>query len=257
MTTPNIVVFGETGAGKSSVINMLEGGDLAEVSSSTRGVTRENTPYIKTINTQKFRVYDTAGLHEGSNGTVSQRSAIEALGTLIRELADGVHLLVFVMRAPRITVVAQQNYKVFFDAICDKKVPIVIVVTGLELEDDREGWWSEQKPNFDQQEMLFSGHACITATRGNRRRDGCAFEAEYKQSKKEVAQLIYNRYAATPWKLPEMSWFDAAVVKVLSIFGIESRDFNTKLYLQLKQCEVREAWEIASKMPKRRWTGWF
>src|ERR1700730_10509355 len=108
---PNIIVFGETGAGKSSVINMLEGNDKAEVSSSAKGVTFTSAQYQKTISGTLFKVFDTAGLNEGAAGAVPARAASKGLSQLLRQLEGSLNLLVYVMRAPRITETAQKNYE--------------------------------------------------------------------------------------------------------------------------------------------------
>ena len=81
-------------------------------------------------------------------------------------LDDGVNLLVYVMRAPRIVATAKANYELFFETFCYGQVPIVIVVTGLEDKDDMDKWWEENKSVFDDYKMPFSGSACITATQG-------------------------------------------------------------------------------------------
>jgi predicted GTPase len=128
---PNVIIFGDTGVGKSSVINMLHGGDIAKVSDGTTGTTFDNQSYMKEIGGKYFKVFDTIGLNEGSHGTVKPKDAIEQLWKLINALADGVHLLVFVMRAPRITQTCEQNYKLFFEIFCEKKAPIAIIITGL------------------------------------------------------------------------------------------------------------------------------
>jgi energy-coupling factor transporter ATP-binding protein EcfA2 len=255
----NVVVFGETGSGKSSVINMLPGvgepgsGSTAKVSSSATSVTNENARYIKVIEGKIFHIYDTVGLHDISIGRISAMHAVEGLHALISELCDGVNLLVFVMRAPRITIGAQQSYNLLYDAICDKKVPVVIVVTGLE-DEVREQWWSENRELFDCCDMLFAGHACITALTDMRVR------YDYEQSKMAVARLIYDSYTRKAWKMPEMSWFAAVVAKVLSIFGIQSSDFNSTLYALLNQyggLTEKEAKALAERMPRRRKPGWF
>jgi len=255
----NVVVFGETGAGKSSIINMLDGDEQAEVSSAATGVTSRNTCYVKTIQDRTFHVYDTAGLNEGTVGQVSARDAIEGLYSLICDLAGGVNLLVFVMRAPRITIVAQQNYRMLYDIICNKKVPIVIVITGLEHEQDPDKWWFTHKGSFDSQDMLFSGHACITATEGVLKGKAIFGEA-YSDSRKKVAGLIVESFTTKPWKMQEVSWFSATVAQVLDILGIKSSDFNPQLYELLKTyggLTQKEAMKLTKKMPTQKWNGRF
>src|SRR5262245_54795882 len=126
MAPPNVIVFGESGVGKSSVINMLNGDEIAPVSDRAMGLTFSTKPYKKTIDGEHFTIFDTIGLNEGSCGTVKAKDAVQKLWDLINHLADGVHLLVFVMRAPRITQTCEQNYKLFFETLCQRRVPIAI-----------------------------------------------------------------------------------------------------------------------------------
>jgi predicted GTPase len=208
---PNVIVFGETGAGKSSLVNMLDGGGQAIVSSGALGATFCSTPYKKTINGSAFRIFDTAGLNEAPGGTVPPRIAVDNLRRLIRDLEGGINLLVYVMRGPRIKASARQNYKMFFEGFCRKMVPIVIVITGLEERDDMSQWWVENKANFDRYKMSFNGVACIAATKGKLRVNGThTYEVEYEESKKRLEDLIFRQYSRTAWKMSAKSWFVVA-----------------------------------------------
>lgn len=224
MSVPNVIVYGESGAGKSSVINMLEGGKLASVSDQAIGVTFSSAAYEKTISGLDFKIYDTVGLNEGSKGTVSAENAIEGLHGLMGQLVDGVSLLVYVMRAPRIKSTTQGNYQLFFEIFCQKKVPIVIIITGLEARDNMDGWWTENKKLFEDYGMLFSGHACITAIKGKRSPNGSyAYEEEYNESVDTVKALISTHSRAQdPWKMDSASWFDLVIEQLLSLVGIPS-----------------------------------
>src|SRR5215471_18818510 len=105
MSTPNVIIFGESGVGKSSIINMLgeEGAaDIAQVSDQAMGVTFSTKPYKRNIFEKDYQIFDTIGLNEGSHGTVKAADAIEKLWKLMIQLSDGVNLVVFVIRAPRI-----------------------------------------------------------------------------------------------------------------------------------------------------------
>jgi predicted GTPase len=55
-TTHNIVIFGQTGAGKSSIINMLAGKPVAEVSECASGCTSSNKRYSIRIGTANLHV---------------------------------------------------------------------------------------------------------------------------------------------------------------------------------------------------------
>ena len=151
------------------------------------------------------------GLNEGTRGTTPPRQAIEGLHKLTSQLNDGISLLVLVMRAPRITVLTQQNYIMFRDIICKKEVPIVIVITGLEYEESMDGWWETNHEAFDKYGMHFGGHACITATRGSRE---VRFEDEYEASKKKVQELIDRSLSSKmrPWVPPQKTWLADTVM---------------------------------------------
>jgi predicted GTPase len=261
-TVPNVIVFGETGAGKSSLLNMLDGDRLAGVSSRADGVTCSNECFKKTIKKSTFHVFDTVGLNEGNEGTVPPRSAIAALSNLIHSLENGVSLLVYVIRAPRISAVVQQNYRMFCNIICDKQVPIVIVVTGLELENDMDSWWQKNRVVFDANGMSFAGFACITATPGKLGRDGKPiFHVEYMESKKKLERLIYYSYRQVPWRMETLSWLAATAARVREIcakvFGFKPKAFDEELKrtlssYQLSDQEKKELTTIIKKARRRR-----
>ena len=118
-TAPNIILFGATGAGKSSVVNMLPGGSHeATVSSSAKGVTFKHERYEKDIGDHRINVFDTVGLGEGKSGTVPAAKTIELLYRLMCGLKDGINLLVYVVRGPRLSssIRKTMNYSMRFSA---------------------------------------------------------------------------------------------------------------------------------------------
>ncbi|KDQ58180.1 hypothetical protein JAAARDRAFT_259608 [Jaapia argillacea MUCL 33604] len=73
---PNVVVFGETGVGKSAVINLVLGKRVAKTSNGTRGCTFRSNSYDEKSIGPSFRVHDTAGLNEGSEGSMTSPDAM-------------------------------------------------------------------------------------------------------------------------------------------------------------------------------------
>jgi GTP-binding protein EngB required for normal cell division len=252
-TAPNVIIFGETGAGKSSVVNMLPGGPVAIVKSDARGVTFEHIRYEKDIGGRRLHIFDTVGLNEGAVGTMSAAKAIEELYRLMLGLDDGVSLLVYVMRGPRIKGPFRKNYKLFYEIFCRKKVPIVLVITGLEQEDDMDDWWKRNEAEFVKEGMAFSGAACITAIKGKNN----TYAQEFEESREKVEKLILGHCAQTPW-IPvggKVAWLSTLLVNNWNKLA-ETLDFQPivmaqTLYEALKfygGIEDREAKELANKI---------
>jgi len=213
----NVIVFGESGVGKSSVINMVVGQDVAATSSDAMGCTFGSYAYAVEISGSNFQLFDTAGLNEAT--TVKPKDALTNLYKLVQSLRDGVSLLVYVVRGPRVKEFTVKNYKLFYDIFCQKSVPIVLVVTGLELEASMDEWWDRNARVFSQHGMQFSGQACITATKGKERKGVFMFEDEYEESRMKVADLILKNSRATPWKMDPTMWLTVVVKKMWNSFA--------------------------------------
>ncbi|KIJ67509.1 hypothetical protein HYDPIDRAFT_60183, partial [Hydnomerulius pinastri MD-312] len=184
----NIILFGEAGVGKSSVINLIAGKTLAKVPSDVDSHTVASTPYDFTLESQHYRIYDTPGLEEPQMGANGYLAAIETAFALIRSLdeAGGVHLLLFCLRTGRITAAVQSNYRLFYEVLCNKQVPIALVLTGLERERNMEDWWDRNASNIKKYGIYSIGHACITAVK-----DGpFGQEDKYAESENKVRALL-------------------------------------------------------------------
>ncbi len=219
--TPNVIVFGETGVGKSSLINMIAGTPSAAISSSAIGCTFESVPYVAELNGLQYRLWDTAGLNEGENGNVSADRAIESLQELVRNLQyGGVNLLLYCIRGSRLRDIVKINYDLFYTIICGAQVPIVVAVTGLENEDDMEDWWKDNVQDFDDRGMHFAGHACVTTAKGRVMKDGQhMFEEEYSRSIKLVRELIVSCCLESSWKPDSSRWLCNIVERMRGMYA--------------------------------------
>ena len=112
------------------------------------------------------------------------------------------------MRAPADGAVALQNYKMLFETLLNEQVPIVIVVTGLESQQNTDEWWPANRVAFDEHGMHFHGNTCITATPEDK--------SEWNESKEKLEELIYTSYRRVPWKMPHNSGFIAILRSYLS-----------------------------------------
>ena len=82
-------------------------------------------------------------------GTVYQEVAEKNLERLLKCLEDGVSLLIFVMEKGRIKDSLHENYNIFVDAICKKKVPVILLITHCEIDENMGSWWDKNKNHFD------------------------------------------------------------------------------------------------------------
>ncbi|KAJ3500731.1 hypothetical protein NLJ89_g9662 [Agrocybe chaxingu] len=208
--TPNVIIFGETGTGKSSLINMLSGREDAAVSNQATGGTFSSQPHEVRLQDRTYNIWDTAGLNEGEHGSVPANVAMENLRTLVGKMDEGVNLLVYCVRGARFREILKFNYDMFYKVICEEEVPIVIVVTGLEHESPMDAWWVENCEEFDKYGLEFNGCACITTVRG---KNGM-FEEEFEESTKKVGELIVAKCMKDPWKAQGDAWWNGIIQRM-------------------------------------------
>ncbi|KAG1831903.1 P-loop containing nucleoside triphosphate hydrolase protein, partial [Suillus subalutaceus] len=161
----NIVLFGASGVGKSSVVNLMAGEKVAATSASMDRCTMRWKEYTIGFGGESYKVFDTVGLEEPQLGMEEYLDSVENAYALIKELdkQGGIDLLLFCIRAGRMTATLQSNYRLFHEFLCEKKVPIVLVITNLEREQRMEDWWDQEHENLRKHEIHVAGHACITA----------------------------------------------------------------------------------------------
>jgi len=247
----NVVVFGEIGVGKGSVINMIAGNPVATTSADGLPCTFKSIPYDATLNNKRIRLWDTAGMPEGEITDAVARKAIINLYLLLRGLEDGISLLVLCMRAK---MIRSRDYHVFYEGLCQRKVPIVLVVTGLEEEECMENWWDRNKSVLEKQ-MSFDGHACITATKGKRRNNQYVFAREYEESRERVTKLIEQHCSGDVLKAEKPRRLGViGIVKIMinvstKIFKIPPLVLRDELYKVLKEGGYadKDAREIANE----------
>lgn len=201
---------------------MLSDNEVAAVSNSASGCTFENVRYPITIADKQYVFWDTAGLNEGETGSVPGDTALRHLRDLVENLRDGLSLLVYCIRGTRYRDIIKVNYDLFTKTICQGKIPVVIVVTGLENEDPMDTWWSENEREFPRRGMRFEGCACVTTSKGRKN----MFEEEYERSKNIVRDLIKLYCPGKAWVVNPELWFNRITEDMIQRY---CEDYNSRV----------------------------
>ncbi|KAG9316823.1 hypothetical protein JVU11DRAFT_2889 [Chiua virens] len=251
----NVVIFGETGVGKSSLINLIAGKNICETSSSAVGCTLDYKRYQITLNDQRFAIWDTAGLDEGSQGTVPAEKAEAYLRQLIRDLAktSGIDLLIYCVRGTRVRSALLSNYHLFYSAICRRKVPIAIAVTGLEnQEGSMDSWWLQNEKQFSALKMHFDNYACVTTLQPFSV-ENAALRDRLWTSRTALIKMITNACRTDRrWMPTERSWLETAFSDIHSM--LSARDGPNPHVASVIMCDVSRPAPIPQVPPKRSFT---
>ncbi|KAG1884529.1 P-loop containing nucleoside triphosphate hydrolase protein [Suillus subluteus] len=196
--TKNIVLFGEAGAGKSSVVNLMAGQEVAKTSLSMRRCTLHWQDYAIDFDGESYKVFDTIGIEESGLEMKEYLTAVANAYRFIKALdaEGGVDLLLFCVRAGRFTAALQSNYRFFYEFLCEKKVPVVLAITNLEREQRMEDWWEREHSIFTRYQIHVAGHACITAANGLAGRH----QRLYEESRVTIRNLVKDNIAGEVWK---------------------------------------------------------
>ncbi|KAF9222622.1 hypothetical protein BS17DRAFT_735456 [Gyrodon lividus] len=214
----NVVVFGESGVGKSSVINMIAGKNVTKTSNDAVGCTFCHQCHEVILNGLKVNLWDTAGLDEGTEGTVPAIQAEENLKAFLRQVTRraGIDLLMYCVRGTRLRKALLRNYNIFYAAICRKKVPVALIVTGLEnYEGEMDSWWTEHAEDLVKHGMRFDAHACVTTIQS----DHPAIQSRLEHSRVELRKLIQENFEAITWRADEDSLISASLPDVRALMG--------------------------------------
>ncbi|KAF8441381.1 hypothetical protein L210DRAFT_3503460 [Boletus edulis BED1] len=240
----NIILFGETGVGKSSVINMIAARHVADTSPAVQGCTMSFKPYSIPVNRRTFHIWDTAGLEEPEMGVNNYLPAIEQARELIHHLSSrgGVDLLLFCIRGNRVTAMTQSNYRLFFEVLCKSQVPIALVITHLEREADMEKWWERNAKTFEKHGIKAAGHACVT---------GKPTHNKYRELQRNITRLLEGHKGQGRFNMPSGGW----LVEFLRLFGLfaplkKGRKKKDIVKLLTKRCKLdpKVAEELATKL---------
>ncbi|CAG8477236.1 30580_t:CDS:1 [Gigaspora margarita] len=133
----SVVFFGRTGAGKSTLANMLVQEDLYSdysknlfpISDSAVG---ENSEVLLS-NNDIFAVYDTIGLCETSKGKISNKNAIKKIRYCFSKLQSPLNYICYVKKKGRFTEEDESGFKEFQKIFKGGENNFVIIITNSDL----------------------------------------------------------------------------------------------------------------------------
>ncbi|KAG1880781.1 P-loop containing nucleoside triphosphate hydrolase protein, partial [Suillus subluteus] len=145
---PNIVIFGTTGSGKSSIINILLEREEAPASNDAMGCTATTDNYDFSIDERKYRIWDTPGLNEGSEGLVPAKVALKNLKSFVKELVrdkNRTPLFILCVEGSQDVKAQLRHYDSLKSTI--GAAPFSIVVTGMDRcsSSPWSKWWGEHQ----------------------------------------------------------------------------------------------------------------
>ncbi|KAG9316444.1 P-loop containing nucleoside triphosphate hydrolase protein [Chiua virens] len=253
----NVLIVGDVGVGKSSLVNLIAGEDRANTSHNAKSCTLHSQEYVVSLDGVEFALHDTAGMHEARD-TMKKTDYLDAVYqayALISKLEKlgGVNLLVFCMKAGRISVTTQQTYNLFVEVLCNRQVPVVIAVTHSEEYDCMEQWWDDNEGAIKEYGLRSLNHACITGTRGYKN----IFADKYEASRGVIRRLLLEYSGRIVWKEEKASWVKRVVLHMrtwLSARRTKVFDGSNLRRKLVKRCglSVEDAECVASKIEQSR-----
>jgi predicted GTPase len=201
----NVLLFGETGVGKSSVINLTMGRDAAETSPGAETCMLVHTPYEINLGTHRFKLWEVSSIESMGffRSFFKKWSIKKSYKKLYKD--DGVYLLLYCMRDLKTQRALVDNYKFFTDVVGSTagRVPVAAVVTSLEnYPKDMDNWWTNNEGYLEHLGMRFAAHACITSLPDDPK-SSLAMRTRRQQSEQAIRCLLYDSYQ--PSKTPVSS----------------------------------------------------
>ena len=113
------------------------------------------------------------------------------------ERSGGIRLVIYCIRGTRLTRALKHNYDLFYVTVCRKKVPVALVVTGLEYQKgEMETWWTTNEVTLRQNGMRFDAHACVTTINF----EDHVIQKRPSDSRTLLRELVFKYSQAPAWK---------------------------------------------------------
>ncbi|KAH7887158.1 hypothetical protein F5I97DRAFT_1110515 [Phlebopus sp. FC_14] len=186
-----IALFGQTGVGVSSLVNLIVGHPVATYSVDTKPCTLSVTDHDVSWDNKQFRLYEVPGF----GGHFSDTDIIDSIQSLEEKV--GIDLLVYCLRKKRETLMPENLKKI--RAKMPAGIPIVAVVTELErYKGDMASWWTipseggkvANGKTLEDMGMTFADHACVTTLPPEDVAQNTTFRERRSHSENVVKNLV-------------------------------------------------------------------
>ncbi|KAI6022880.1 hypothetical protein BKA83DRAFT_3609376 [Pisolithus microcarpus] len=151
MGARNVVLLGEVGSGKSSIINLIAGEGVAKSSNDAKGGTLNITCYTLNFSPSNVQVnlWDTPGWHPAEERNTRQGRA-----------------------KPRVTDHLVNDFQHVYSGQAYSETPLALAVTGLELiQPNMHMWWENNHRALERYGFHCHAHACVTTVDGEGNRE--------------------------------------------------------------------------------------
>ena len=218
------MLFGETGSGQSSIINLLADRPVADVAIGMEVCTKRSEWYQISLGGKRFRLWDTMGF----SAEMDSLSPYEQAYSVLRNLGDGVDLILLCARHDRINASLRSLYWLLDSFFFCGRAKIALVITKLDEIDD--GWWDRNKDNIAHScniPVHSLPHACITTIQNI----PIGFDSNRDQSKHALEALLENhvttRTSLDHLHLSTDAAYEAAVKSLKAHCPLSRRDATT------------------------------
>ncbi|EFC37768.1 predicted protein [Naegleria gruberi] len=207
--TKRVLIFGQSGVGKSSMINALANSKLPVLDGAVGTTFESEEVSFKDSSNQEILLIDTVGLSESATGTSSSIDSFIKLKNLLKKSTCGFNLMIFVTTKDRITGNDKANIELFKTILGDDKVPVIMVVNKSENLEDCENMvldlesnqWVTKNLLYIEQVYGKDCFACIKSTSFPcTKGDDLTFSEEEKKLVSEASRRIVlamiNKYSS-------------------------------------------------------------
>lgn len=238
-----VILFGEAGAGKSSIINLIVGHPVAETSSGIGSCTLASRSHKINTGLHQFMVWDTVGLNGMQIG--HDIKTMENAAHLVRDLhrQGGIDLLVFCKKSGRFMASECSSLRVFQEYLCEGQIPVAFIITHLESEDPMEKWWETNGEDLVKATNLkpsaVAGHACITSLPSGGP-DDQKHQDKLLLSRELVQALLEDSVSYSNFDKDEGAWVMSFLRKLVGMIKVGNPAKKEKITIKnlMSRCEL-------------------